>query len=105
MFGDLFGNMEEMQKQLRARLAEITVEVQAGDGAVRVTANGNREITNIAIDPERIDFSDKEALEDLLLVAVNKALEAAQTREAEEVQGQMRDMLPPGMDGLDDLFN
>ena len=44
------GNMEEKQKAMRKKLAEITVEAEAGDGAVKVTANANRKIMNIAID-------------------------------------------------------
>lgn len=104
MFGDILGNMEERQKEMRAKLSEITVEAEAGNGAVKVTANAVREIANIKIDKEAIDLEDMEQLEDLLLVAINRALEKAAAREATESQNMLKDMLPPGMGELSDLF-
>ena len=38
------GNMEERQKELKSKLAEMIVEAEAGDGAIKVMANANREI-------------------------------------------------------------
>ena len=100
MFGDLFGNMEEQQKALKQQLETISVEAQAGDGAITITANANRVITNIAIDTEKLDMSDAEELEDLLMVAVNRVLDEAAMKEAEASQKLIQDMLPPGMGGL-----
>jgi hypothetical protein len=104
MFGDLMGNMEEKQKAMRKKLAEITVEAEAGDGAVRVQANANREIINIAIDREKLDWEDTEMVEDLVTVAVNLALERAAEKESEESERLIREMLPPGMEGLSGMF-
>ena len=100
----MFGNMEEMQKEMKAKLAEITVNGEAGDGAVVVTANANREIINISIDPEKLDMEDKEQLEDLLMVATNRALEQAAAREQEEAQGMLKNILPGGLSGLGGMF-
>lgn len=100
MLGDLFGQMEEQQKALREKLSTISIEADAGDGAVKITANAAREITNIKVDPTIIDPADPEQLEDLLLVAINRALEKAATKEAAESQKLISDMLPPGMGGL-----
>ena len=100
MFGDLMGNMEERQKELKLKLAEITVEADAGDGAVKVTANANREIVNISINKEGLDWEDQEEVEDLVMVAVNRALELAAEKEAAETQNLLKDMLPPGMPDL-----
>ncbi len=104
MFGDLLGNLEEKQKEMKAKLAEMFVNAEAGDGAVKVTANANREITNIAIDTQKMDLTDAEALEDLILVATNRALEMAAEKEAAESQNLMKDMLPPGMGNLPNMF-
>ncbi len=101
MFGDLFGNMEAQQKELRAKLANIEVEAQAGDGAVKVIANANREIKNIVLNQDMLDMNDIESLEDLLIVAINRALEQAAMREAEETRQSLAQMLPPG---LSDMF-
>lgn len=100
----MFGDMEEKQKMLKAKLAEMTVESQAGDGAIKVTANANREITNISIDPAIAGSGDMEELEDLLLVAINRAMQLAAEKEAEETQKLIQEMMPPGMGGLSDLF-
>lgn len=100
----MFGNMEEKQKEMRHKLAEIMVEADAGDGAVTVRANANREIVNISIDPEKLDWDDREMVEDLVTVAVNLALEKAAETEAAETQRMIKDMLPPGLEGLGGMF-
>lgn len=104
MFGDMMGNMEERQKALKIKLAEILIETEVEDGAIKVTANANREITNISINKEAIDMSDTEQLEDLLMVAINRAVTLAGEKEAEEAQNLIKDMLPPGMGGLAGMF-
>ncbi len=104
MFGDLMGNFEEQQKQMQAKLAGITVEAEAGDGAIKVTANAAREILNVSIDKEKIDMEDMEQVEDLLVVAMNRVIELASAKEAEESQKMVSGMLPGGMDGLADMF-
>lgn len=100
MFGDLFGNLEEQQNALKEQLSQIFVTENAEDGAIVVTADANRTITNISIDPEKLDLSDSEQLEDLLMVAINRVLEQAAAKEAEASQKLVQDMLPPGMGGL-----
>ncbi|MEL6659421.1 MAG: YbaB/EbfC family nucleoid-associated protein [Bacteroidota bacterium] len=98
MFGDMMGQMEEMQAKMKEKLQAIEVIGEAGDGLVRVTANGAREIINIKIDPSLLD--DAEALEDLLLVATNRALEEAALKEAAEGKSLLGNMLPGGLGGL-----
>lgn len=103
MFGleNMFGDMEAQQKALREKLAEMIVEAEAGEGAIKISANANREITNISINPEWLKGAEAEELEDLLLVAINRALQSAHEKEAAETQQLMESMLPPG---LGDLF-
>lgn len=98
------GNMAEKQKEIRRKLAAITVEAESGGGAVQVTASANREIVNISIDPEKLDWDDREMVEDLVMVAVNLALEKAAERESEETQRLIQEMLPPGLEGLTGMF-
>jgi DNA-binding YbaB/EbfC family protein len=104
MFGDLMGDMEERQKEMKAKLAEMTVEGSASGGAVKVTANANREIKDIRIDREQLDWDDVEMVQDLVLAAVNDALDKAAAKEAEETQNMVKDMLPPGLGNLGNLF-
>lgn len=103
-FSDMFGNMEEMQQQMKAKLAAMTVEAEVGDGAIKVQANAAREILNISIDKSKLDWEDEEQVEDLMMVALNRVLALAVEKEAAETQNMLKDMLPPGMGGLSDLF-
>ena len=104
MFGDLFGDMEAKQQALRERLAKINLEAESGDGAVKVTANANREIVNLSLSDDLLAAEDREQLEDLIVVAVNRALDLAAAKEAEENQELLKSMLPPGLEGLGGMF-
>lgn len=70
---DLTNRMEKM----RAELDKKTVEGTSGGGVVTVTSTGNSEIVAVKIKAEAIDPSDPELLQDLILAAVNQALEKA----------------------------
>ena len=100
MFGDLFGNVQQQQEEMKKKLATITVVGEAGDGAVKVTASANREILDISIDKSKLDWDDVEQVQDLLLAAVNNALEKASVEEQAEAQKLISGMIPPGMSGL-----
>lgn len=104
MFGDMLGNMEEKQKALKERLATLEVKAEAGDGLVQVVGNGNREITNIQIHTEDLSSLEKEELEDLLVIAINRVLEQALEKEAAAQQELIKDLMPPGLGGLGNLF-
>ena len=94
------GNMEEKQKALQEKLSQIEVEANSGDGAVVAKVNGNKELLNIKIDQNKISLNDVEELEDLVLIAVNRALTEAGTKAEAESQSLISDMLPPGLGGL-----
>ncbi len=104
MFGNFLGDAKEKQEALKQKLATITVEAEAGDGAVEVTANANRQITNISIDKAALDWEDSEQVEDLVLVAINRALALAAEKETAEAQKLIKDMMPPGFGNLSNLL-
>jgi DNA-binding YbaB/EbfC family protein len=98
---DMFGKMMEMQQRMadtQETLAGITVTAEAGGGMVTVTANGRQRIMAIKIDPDAVDPSDLELLEDLVIAGVNKALEEAASVAKEEMSKAAGSFLPPGMD-------
>jgi nucleoid-associated protein EbfC len=102
---DMFGKLNEMQskvKEAQEKLGEVTVEADAGGGMVKVKANGRREVLSIEIDKDMVDPEDKEMLEDLVVAAVNKALEKAEEAGKQKMQDVYKDMMPggglPGMD-------
>jgi len=100
MFGNLMGQVQEQQKTMRAALEKITVEATAGEGAVKVQANANRQILNISIDKNLLEGKDTEQIEDLITIAVNRALELAVQEESHAAQQMVKSMLPPGLGNL-----
>ena len=77
--------LQEKMTKLQEELGEKTVETSSGGGMVTVVANGKQEIVSIKIDPEVVDASDVEMLEDLVLAAVNDALYQAKQMVSEEM--------------------
>jgi DNA-binding YbaB/EbfC family protein len=79
-----------MQEQLAAaqdRARETVVEGRAGGGSVRVSMTGGGEVTAVRIDPEVVDPSDVEMLEDLVLAAVRDALHQVQELQSAALGG------------------
>ena len=86
------GNMMKQAQKLQSKmlklqeeLAEKTVESTSGGGMIRVVANGRQQVLSVEIDKEVVDPEDVEMLQDLILAAVNDALNKAQ----EMVSGEM----------------
>lgn len=97
----MFGNLKEQQKEMQEKLAQIEL-VEETQG-ITVTATANQRIQNIAIDPAVLESGDQEQLEDLLLIAVNRALEKAAAAGEEEMQKMLKDMLGGG--GMGDMLS
>lgn len=95
-------NLQKQQEEMQQKLASIIVEAESGDGAVKVEASADMRIDNLKIDVSKVDVSDLEQLEDLLLVAINRALEQAASAANQEANKMMQGMMPPG--GLGDLL-
>ncbi len=101
-------NMGKMMKQLQKvqaqmakmqeELADRVIEASSGGGAVRVEANGQKELVSVQIDPEVMAEDNREMLEDLITAAVNEAFKRVDemiSAEMQKVTGGMD--LPPGM--------
>jgi nucleoid-associated protein EbfC len=74
----LMKQAQKMQAQMaktQAELEEKTVEVGAGGGKVKVTANGSGDVLSIKIDKEIVDPNDVEFLEEVVLSGVKQAIE------------------------------
>ena len=68
---------QDMQKQLeraKAELAETLIEASSGGGMVNVEMSGAYELLNLKVKPEAVDPDDVEMLEDLVIAAINEAL-------------------------------
>jgi DNA-binding YbaB/EbfC family protein len=69
--------MQEQMMKAQEELATKAVEGSAGGGVVTVTMNGQKKVLNINIKPEAVDPEDVEMLQDLILTAVNDAMNKA----------------------------
>jgi DNA-binding YbaB/EbfC family protein len=73
-------------KKLQKELQKMTIEVEQGDGAVRVEITGEQKIKRIHIDPEHVDLDDIAELERWLEDAVKDAIQESQKIAAEKMQ-------------------
>jgi DNA-binding YbaB/EbfC family protein len=88
---------EEMVKTQDA-LADETISVTAGGGAIEITITGQQRLRAVKIDPDVVDPDDLEMLQDLIMAAVNEAIEQSQKMAADrlgELTGGLG--LPPGL--------
>lgn len=103
MKGGMQGMLKQVQKmqaemeKIQNELGNKTVTEEAGGGMIKATANGKKQVVSVQIDSEIINGGDKEMLEDLVVAAVNKALESAGKMAEEEMAKVTKGMLPPGL--------
>jgi DNA-binding YbaB/EbfC family protein len=88
--------MQDKMGRVQAELETDTVEATAGGGAVRVVATGTQKVVSVTIDPEAA--SDTEMLQDLVIAAVNEAMEKSKQLAASKMQAVASGLgLPPGL--------
>lgn len=95
---NLMKQAQKMQKQMaeaQEALAEKTLEMTSGGGAVKIVISGKKEVQEIKINPEVVDPEDVEMLEDLILSAVNEAI-----RQADEMVNNEMAKITGGMGGM-----
>ena len=89
--GGQMGMMQQIQKlqeqlvQAQEQLAQETVDYSAGGGAIKVVMTGDQRCQSVEIDPELLKDLDVEMLQDLVLAAVNGALEASRNMASERL--------------------
>lgn len=103
-FSQIIKKAQQMQAEIariKEELGHQTVEATAGGGMVKVVANGRGEVVSVVVDPEIVDSSDLEMLQDLICAGVNEALRKVQALEAEEMQKFSSGLgLPGNLTGL-----
>ena len=68
---------QQQMEQVQAQLATRTVEATSGGGAVKVVVKCDGTIASVKIDPQALNPSDAQVLEDMILTATNQALSQA----------------------------
>jgi nucleoid-associated protein EbfC len=88
--------MQEKMNKVQVELETDTVEGTAGGGAIRVVATGTQKVMSVTIDPAAA--SDTEMLQDLVVAAVNEAMEKSKQLAASKMQAVASGLgLPPGL--------
>ena len=102
MKGGLAGQLQAAQQQMmeaQEALGDKTVEISAGGGVINIVMTGHQKLQSITIDPEVVDPEDMEMLQDLIMAAINEAVEASQKLASEEM-GAITGGLGLNMPGL-----
>ena len=91
--------MQEEMSRVQQEVEETEFTASAGGGAVEVTISGKREVTKVKLQEEVVDPDDVEMLEDLLVAAVNEALEKVDA-ETTSAMSKFTGGMGGGMPGL-----
>src|SRR5690242_14761000 len=89
--------MQQQMEQVQSQLAQRTVEASSGGGAVKATARCDGTIAAVKIDPQTLNPSDAQLLEDMILTAVNQALGQAKEISNAEIGKITSGMNLPGL--------
>ena len=99
----MLGKIKDLQakmKEAQENLVHVQASAEAGAGMVKATVNGKKQLIKLEIDPDVIKPDDREMLQDLVIAAVNKALQEVDGKAKEELKKSTQGILPniPGLD-------
>lgn len=99
----MMGKLKEVQakmKEAQDNLQFITVTAESGAGLVKAKVNGQRKLISLEVDDSLLNKEDKEMVSDLIVAAVNKAMDEAGEKAKDELKRQTDGLLPniPGLD-------
>ena len=100
---NMFGKMREMQAKLKEaqdNLENITAEGESGGGMVKAVVNGKKKVISIVIEDNLMTPHDKEMAQDLIVAAINNAMQNVEVKSSDELKKSTEGMLPniPGLD-------
>ena len=94
--------MQQLQGQIakaQQTLEETIIEASAGGGAVSVVMTAQPKMNSITVQPEVVDPDDVEMLQDLIMAAVNEALEQVRATQMQQMAGVAGGLNIPGLTG------
>lgn len=100
---NMFGKMRDMQAKLKEaqdNLENITAEGESGGGMVKAIVNGKKKVIAISIEDNLMTPHDKEMAQDLIVAAINNAMQNVEVKSSEEIKKTTEGMIPniPGLD-------
>jgi hypothetical protein len=94
---DQLRKLQEDMAATQESLGEEIVEVTAGGGAIKVVMTGHQRVKALSINPEVVNPDDVEMLQDLVVAAVNEAIEKSQAMAADRMSGLTAGLGIPGL--------
>ena len=98
--GGMAGQLQKLQEEFaktQDRLGDETVEVTVGGGMVKAVMTGQQKLLSITISPDAVDPDDVEMLQDMILAAINEAVEKSQGMAAEKMGALTGGLRIPGL--------
>jgi DNA-binding YbaB/EbfC family protein len=98
--GGMAGQLQKLQEEFaktQDRLGDETVEVTVGGGMVKAVMTGQQKLISITISPDAVDPDDVEMLQDMVLAAINEAVEKSQNMAAEKMGALTGGLRIPGL--------
>lgn len=98
----MLSQVQQMQEEManaQKALEDEFISVTAGGGAITVEISGHQRVKSIEIEKELLDPEEAEMLQDLLVAAVNQAIERSQALSAERMES-----ISSGVSGLSDML-
>lgn len=95
-FGDMMGKLQEMKQkaeEIKSLLDATTITEIGAGGDIKIVVTGNREIRSLTIE-QALQHGDKEQLEELLLVTLNRAIQKANKLNENEMKKAANGLLP-----------
>lgn len=96
---NLLSQMQKLQKEMEKTQAELSTQeitASSGGGMVTVVVTGDQQVKSITIKPEAVSADDVELLQDMVLAAVNEALQKAKDLEQNKLGGLTGGLGLPG---------
>ena len=98
--GNMLSQIQKLQEEMakaQEKLGDETVEVTVGGGMVKAVMNGHQRLMSITIAKEAVDPDDVEMLQDLVVAAINEAIERSQGVAADRMNALTGGLNLPGL--------
>jgi nucleoid-associated protein EbfC len=99
----MLAQFRQVQEKLEKQIDELSVEASAGAGMVSVKMNGQKQLTEVRIEPDVFKGKDQEMLQELILAAVNEAtrrVDEEMSKQVKNITGSMPEAMGMKVPGL-----
>ena len=98
--GNMMAQLQKLQDEMaktQEKLGDETVEVTVGGGMIKAVMTGHQKLVSISIAPEAVDPDDVEMLQDMIVAAINEAVERSQGLAADKMGALTGGLKIPGL--------